>query len=255
MMSNRLDKLSLILGSDVIIPDTPVKIHQPTMSEIALIGEERFFYSLNSFVINMEQVQRRIKEKILDEEEQKKILANLNEYIILLQFLQSDEKLKHEFETLCNILFIDYKVQILQNSVKMLSKDEHGVQPFDMDLTFFLSLKNTVQEIFKLSKITEQTSLNPKGKLAENIASKMQKSREKIEKLKGEAQRTEILSYYVSILGIGTNSLNIHSIKDLTIYQLYDQLERFNLYSQYDQSVRAALAGAKVDIVDWLKKI
>ena len=46
-----------------------------------------------------------------------------------------------------------------------------------------------------------------------------------------------------------------YTIKDLTIYQLYDQLERYNLYSQYENSLQAALAGAKVDIVDWLKKI
>jgi hypothetical protein len=252
---SKLDKLSLMLGADIIIPNTSVKIHQPTMNEIALIGEERFFYSLNGFVINMEQVQRKIKEKVTDKEQLKKMTANLNEYIILLQFLQSDKKLNEEFETLCNLLFIDYKVQILPDKIKMISNDEQTLTSFDVDLDFFLSLKNVTQEIFKLSKITEQTSLNPKGKLAENIASKMQKSREKIEKLKGEAEKTEILSYYVSILGIGTNSLNVNSIKNLTIYQLYDQLERFNLYSQYDQSVRAALAGAKVDIVDWLKKI
>lgn len=255
MMSNKIDKLSLIIGADIIIPETTVKIHQPTMSEIALIGEERFFYSLNGFVINMEQVQRRIKEKVEEKEKQDNMLANLNEYIILLQFLQSDQKLYKEFETLCNLLFIDYKVQILPDRIKMISEDPLKFPFFDIDSEFFLSLKKTIQEIFKLSRITEQTSLNPKGKLAEKIASKMQKSRDKIEKLKGEAEQIEILSYYVSILGIGTNALNINSIKDLTIYQLYDQLERFNLYSQYDQSIRSALAGAKVDIVDWLKKI
>ena len=34
-----IDKLTLIIGADLVIPETPVKIHQPTINEIALIGE------------------------------------------------------------------------------------------------------------------------------------------------------------------------------------------------------------------------
>ena len=82
----------------------------------------------------------------------------------------------------------------------------------------------------------------------------LQQTRAKIEKMNG-SREIDILSHYVSILSIGTNALNISTVKDLTIYQLYDQLERYNLYSQYENSLQAALAGAKVDIVDWLKKI
>ncbi len=248
-----IDRLTLMVGTNVVIEGTPVKIHQPTISEIALIGEERFFYSLNSFMINIDKIKKTLEEKTEDKEVAKELIKNINEYIILLQYLQTDEILVQDFELLCNLLFIDYKIQLLQGNLIMKSLNS-GLQDIQFDLEFFLKLKDVVKEIFKLNKITENSSLNPKGKLAEKIASKMQKTRAKIEKMNGP-RKVDILSHYISILSIGTNALNISTIKDLTIYQLYDQLERFNLYSQYQSSTQAAMAGAKVDIVDWLKKI
>lgn len=249
-----IDKLTLIIGADLVIPETPVKIHQPTINEIALIGEERFFYSLNGFTINIDRIKRTIEEKTEDEEKAKVLVSNIDEYIVLLQYLQSDEGLRANFTNLCNLLLINYEIQLLQGNLFMRSLDEKQFPSFQCDLNFFLKFKDTVQQIFKLNKIIEQSSLNPKGKLAEKIASKMQQTRAKIEKMNG-TKEIDILSHYVSILSIGTNALNISTIKDLTIYQLYDQLERYNLYSQYENSLQAALAGAKVDIVDWLKKI
>lgn len=248
-----IDKLTLMTGTNIIIEGTPVKIHQPTISEIALIGEERFFYSLNSFMINIDKIKKTLEEKTEDKEVAKELIKNINEYIVLLQYLQTDEILVQDFELLCNLLFIDYKIQLLQGNLIMKSL-KSDLQDFQFDLEFFLKLKDVIKEIFKLNKITENSSLNPKGKLAEKIASKMQKTRAKIEKMNGP-KGVDILSHYISILSIGTNALNISTIKDLTIYQLYDQLERFNLYSQYQSSTQAAMAGAKVDIVDWLKKI
>lgn len=248
-----IDRLTLMVGTNVVIEGTPVKIHQPTISEIALIGEERFFYSLNSFMINIDKIKKTLEEKTEDKEVAKELIKNINEYIVLLQYLQTDEILVQDFELLCNLLFIDYKIQLLQGNLIMKSLNS-GLQDIQFDLEFFLKLKDVVKEIFKLNKITENSSLNPKGKLAEKIASKMQKTRAKIEKMNGP-RKVDILSHYISILSIGTNALNISTIKDLTIYQLYDQLERFNLYSQYQSSTQAAMAGAKVDIVDWLKKI
>lgn len=247
-----VDKLTLLMGVDFFITGTQVKIHQPTMEEIALMGEERFFYSLNSFTMDLERIKRILEDK--DKETFEKLENSLNEYVILLQFLQTDENLKTSFETLCNLLFVNYKICLLSDGLFMESLDEKNFSSFQCDLEFFLSLKKVIQQIFKLDKIADESSLNPKGELAEKIASKMQKARKKIESLSGN-QEFNILSHYISILSIGSNALNINTIKKLTIYQLYNQFERFNLYSQYMVNVQAALAGAKVDMVDWFKKI
>ena len=45
-------------------------------------------------------------------------------------------------------------------------------------------------------------------------------------------------------------------LSNLTIYQLYNQFERYNLFLNYNQGVQAFLSGASnVELVDWYKKI
>ena len=45
-------------------------------------------------------------------------------------------------------------------------------------------------------------------------------------------------------------------LSNLTVYQLHNQFERFNLFTSYNQNMRALLAGAtNVELVDWYKKI
>jgi hypothetical protein len=44
---------------------------------------------------------------------------------------------------------------------------------------------------------------------------------------------------------------------NLTLYQLYDILERFNYWIAWDIDIRSRLAGAKVDkpLENWMKQI
>lgn len=252
----KLDQLKLMTGVDIFIPEFKVKIHQPTIREIALLGEERFFYCLNCLTINKESVIEKLSENIQDENK-KKTLNDLDEITILRGYFAKDSNLRLEFENLCSLLIQDYEVQILPNKIMFESYKPDIFPSFEVSNEFFIELMNITQQIFRLERVLESSSFNPKGKLAEKIASKMQKSREKVQQLNGNEQENKgsVFAYYLSILGIGSNALTIDILQNLTIYQLYDQLERFNLYSQYDQGVKSALAGAKVDIVDWLKKI
>jgi hypothetical protein len=44
---------------------------------------------------------------------------------------------------------------------------------------------------------------------------------------------------------------------DLTLYQLYDLIERYTLYTSWDIDTRARMAGAKIDrpTENWMKNI
>ena len=44
---------------------------------------------------------------------------------------------------------------------------------------------------------------------------------------------------------------------ELTVYQLYDLMERYNLYINWDIDIRSRMAGAKNDkpIESWMKQI
>jgi len=51
--------------------------------------------------------------------------------------------------------------------------------------------------------------------------------------------------------------MSLDDILDLTIYQLYDLVERYSLYMNWDIDIRSRLAGAKPDQKpdNWMKNI
>lgn len=62
---------------------------------------------------------------------------------------------------------------------------------------------------------------------------------------------------YISVLTVGLKSMSLQEIIDLTLYQLYDLVERFSLYTDWDIDIRSWLAGAKGEkpIVNWMKNL
>ena len=82
------------------------------------------------------------------------------------------------------------------------------------------------------------------------------KGRQKVSELKGESN-ISIFSQYLSILTVGLNSMSLKDCMDLTLYQFYDLIERFQLYIAWDVDLRARLAGAKPDSSpdNWMKNI
>jgi hypothetical protein len=88
---------------------------------------------------------------------------------------------------------------------------------------------------------------------ARKIADKIATAEKKIKQANGESQEDSQFARILSIMGM-KNELDY--LSNLTVYQLYNQFERFNLMTNYDQSMQASLAGASnVELVDWYKKI
>ena len=79
----------------------------------------------------------------------------------------------------------------------------------------------------------------------------MQKNLKK-EKL-GDGKKISILSRYASILAVGTQK-NLNELMQYTVYQLFDEFQRFQLKVQWDAYIQARMAGAKdLDEVDnWM---
>ena len=100
-----------------------------------------------------------------------------------------------------------------------------------------------------------QQAFNPKGQKAKEIAEKLMKGRERIAAENG-SNNTSIFSKYMSILETGLH-FPPSVLKDMTMYQLYDQVERFMLKMAWDQDVAIRLAGGKPDDKpdNWMKNI
>ena len=102
----------------------------------------------------------------------------------------------------------------------------------------------------------DQSSFNPADKKAQEIAEKLMRGRQRVAEQKGSAD-VSVFSQYLSILTVGLNSMSLQDLMDLTMYQLYDLIERYMLYVNWDMDVRCRLAGGKPDSQpdNWMKTI
>ena len=101
----------------------------------------------------------------------------------------------------------------------------------------------------------DQQNFNPINDRAKKIADKIMKGRQKVAELKGTSN-VSVFSQYISMLTIGLH-ISMLELKKLTMFQLYDLVERFMLYINWDIDLRSRLAGAKPDEhpENWMKNI
>ena len=251
-MMYSIDSLTLISGIDVPIPEIGVNIHQPTIREIAYIGEKSFYEAAQTIIIQKEDFINGL-ENITQED--KTALSQMSNFEIFLKLVEANPLSNTKVQMLLSLLFPDFNSSIEERFIFLVNpKEQKNILINDSS---FEILQEVITTILCLQSGNTKEEFNPQGDRAREIAEKIKRGRERAARLKGEKrQQSNFLSKYISGLGIGTNTLNIHNVLDLTLYQLLNQLERYGLYTQYNISIQAKMAGAKdVEDVDWLKDI
>ena len=101
-----------------------------------------------------------------------------------------------------------------------------------------------------------QQAFNPGNAKAKEIAEKLMRGRQRVAEQKGELNAS-VFSQYLSTLTVGLNSMSLQDLMELTIFQIYDLLERYTLFINWDIDVRSRLAGAQPDSKpdNWMKNI
>ena len=237
-------KLALETGVEIPVPECQLIIHQPTIAEISQIGETAFFDGASFFCISKKNMQA----------EDESVLENLSNFQIFMTAVM-DDRLKVKKSNLLNFLSLicpNYKVVFTPQSM-ILSKDGQQIM---IDEKNFDILQDVVKDVLCLnnSKVSQQ-QFNPKDKAAQKIAEKLQKARAKVSKEKGE-ESGSMLAQQVSILAIGMK-LSLIFVCNYTLYQLFDQMERYQLNLAWDIDIKSRLAGAKPDKEpdNWMKII
>ena len=113
--------------------------------------------------------------------------------------------------------------------------------------------KSIIRQMFCLNTLGGQ-DYNPANKKAQLLANKFRERRKKLSQQRGDDNKSiDILSRYISILVLG----NHHSYTELmeyTVFQLFDQFQRFQKKYSYDVWFKAKLAGAQnlQDVDNWM---
>ena len=125
-----------------------------------------------------------------------------------------------------------------------------------VDTRNFEILQDTLRKVFCISQgPMDQQAFNPGGDKAKAIADKIMKGRERIAAEKNSGS-SSTFSQYLSILAIGLNK-TIPELTELTMFQLYDLIERYQLWVSWDLDVRIRIGGGKPDDKpdNWMKNI
>ena len=237
-------RLGLMCGIDLPIPECKVIIHQPKIKEIAHLGEKEFFIGVQTLCLDKKFM---ISDKALLE-----TTNNFQIFMTIMSEKQTADK-KIAIQQLFQLIFPNYKLSFTPRTLILSGKDGMSI----IDENNFEYLQSMVSSIFCLrSGPGAQDSFNPADEAARKIAEKLMRGRKRVAEQKGETD-VSILSQYLSILTIGIPSMSLQNLMDLTIYQIYDLIERYNLYVNWDIDIKSRLAGAKPENKpdNWMKNI
>ena len=236
-------RLNLIAGTDLPVPECQLAIHQPTIRELSYIGEETFRIGAQYLCVN---------KNMLTEDESD--LLNQSNFQIFMTIMASSEAKdkKDQVLELLKLLLPNHNCMLTPRSIICSS----GGATFMIDDSNFEPFQDAISEVFCLrSGMSDQQIFNPQSEKAKEIAAKLMRGRQRVAAQKGE-DNSSVISQYISVLAIGMG-VPLPELLDLTLFQLYDQIQRYNMYVAWDLDVRARLAGGKPDGEpdNWMKSI
>lgn len=242
------NELLYISGNDIPFEQAKVIIHQPTVKEIAYIGEKNFFVGCQFLNFSKENIFLQNKDNFLSED--------LNDFKILMTIVRQNNAIAKSYKNNMNmvlaLIFPDYQIDFLPLSIRLLKDNES----FFIDENNFDAFKNILKNMFCLTT-TQNSKYNPGGPQAAALVKKFQERAKKLARLKNQDEdQVNILSEYISILAVGEQK-NMNQLLQYTVYQLQNEIRRFRAKEGYDMYVQARMAGAQnlQEVEHWMKKM
>lgn len=243
-----LGDLLLLSGNDIPFPEAKATIHQPTLKEIAYIGEDTFFIGCGFLDFS----------KNLLNDVDKTRLSDRSDFDIFMSIIiNSNQDVKKSLDSaflVLELIFPLYSVSVRDNSIILTKGTEEAV----INNKNFSKFKEILSTMFNL-RLGENNAeqYNPSGDMAKRIAEKFKQRHKQLNKIakeaSGDGKRIAILSRYASILAVGLQK-DLNDIMQYTVYQLYDEFQRFQLKMQWDAYINARMAGAKdlEEVDNWM---
>lgn len=233
-------------GVDIPIPELQIAMHQPTIKEISMLGSEQSFFSGIQVLC--------IDKRLLLQD--KSLLENTSNFQIFMAIMNDKQTINKKEQVLQTFTLLFPKANVLFTPRSIVLKQDELISTIDEGN--FEILQQLLNDAFCLQG-SGQEKFNPQGDKATEIAQKLMRARERVAKQKQQSEGSggSIFSQYISTLVIGTNTINLKDALDLTMYQLYDLVERYTLYLNWDLDIRQRLAGGTPDkpAENWMKNI
>lgn len=244
-------------GSPVPVPSCMIVVTQPTIRQIAQMGEDDFLMGVQLFA--------RSEQFITPVREGNPGLEGYSDFQILLTMIHQDAGSRRFFDALTSLAFPQYDVHVKPMSLDFYLKDSEDeamvgqVTPFS-----FEALSTCLGELF-LSKDLSPASddYDPANDKAKEIAEKLRRGRERVQRQKGMKDSggrvSSLFGNYASILSVGM-SMDINIFFSYTPFQLYDAFTRYLLKVASDfyrkVSTTPLMDVSKMDVPEeWTKNL
>lgn len=233
-------KLALMTGVDIPIPELQLVLHQPTIKEISMLGEKDFFIALQILCLHKANY---IKDEFLLQQ-----VTNFDIFMEVLNDKQVAQEFSNTFDlkgtisSLLTLLFGDYQVLFTPQSLILILNEDKSISII-IDKNNFDILQEKLRAVFCLNTniLGEQGAFNPKGTKAKEIAEKLMRGRQRVAAQKKDTNES-VFVRYLSVLSIGV-PMDLTKLIELTVYQIYDLIERYGLLLDWDIDLRVRLAG------------
>lgn len=242
---NRKDYLlGLMCGIDIPIPELQLTVHQPKMKEIALIGTPDFLAGAQTLCIS---------KNLLAQGET--LLAELNNFQILMMIMAEKEAAdkREAVKKVFQLILPDYQILLTVRSIICNGKNGESIL---IDESNFDAFQEVLKDIFCAnSGPSDIRSFNPADAKAKEIADKLLRARARVAAQKKDGGN-DVLATYISTLSVGLQ-IPMDQCINMTMFQMFDLIERFGLYTSWDLDIRSRLAGGKPDSQpdNWMKSI
>lgn len=245
-----VNELLLLSKNEIPFFEGKASIHNPTLNEIALIGERAF--NIGAQFLNFS------KELIVSKD--KNVLETNSDFDIFMSVMNSRERYEYKTDAMLvlALLFPTCSIKIMKDSIILRTQDGEIFTEINNDN--FIAFRDKISDLFCLNKVVTTAEVyNPADKQARKIAEKLKKRHETLDKKKSDAAEDKKISVYmryVSILAIG-NHKDINDLMNYTVYQLLDEFTRFQKKQNFDAYIQAKIAGAKdlEEVENWMGDI
>lgn len=237
-------RLALMAGTDIPIPELQLTVHQPTLKEISYIGETDFFTGVQCLCL--------YKSMFIKDKDDLDTITNFQIFMTIMNEKETSDK-RFAVMQVFQLLFPSYNVLLTPISL-VFQKDEITII---VDNSNFEVFQGILREIFCAKQgPMDQQAFNPANDKAREIAEKLMRGRERVAAQQG-GENSSVFSRYLSILTVGLSSMSLLDLVNTTMFQLYDLVERYILFMNWDIDVRTRLAGGSPDSQpdNWMKNI
>ena len=214
------------------------------------MGESEFFRAIQYLCLD--------KESLIQDESLLSILTNFQVLMKVLEQSEDKDK-KRSIVTLLKLLFPQYVAMITSNSIILTIPGQTEIQPVLIDDSNFDMFQSILKEVLCVHNLFQGNNIiyNPANEAAKRIADKIMAGRRKVAEIKSQGKNESVLTRWVSILTIGVDSLSLEDCLNLNMYQLFDLMERYSAFVEWDTDLKVRLAGGKPDktVETWMRDL